>query len=64
MTASKARIKANNKYNKKAYWRPSIFFRKEDQDEIQKYAAQYDSFNAFIQEAVSEKIARMKLDEK
>lgn len=56
---SDARMKANRKYNEKAYFRPSIFFRNEEKDYIYKYASQFESFNAFVHEAVYEKIERM-----
>lgn len=57
---TKAHIKATTKYEKKAYFKTLVRFKKEDEDEIRQYAG--DSLNGFIVEAVKEKIENMKND--
>lgn len=59
--ASPARIRANQKWAKKAYFQTLVRFKAENESEIRKYAK--DNLNAFIVEAVEEKIARMKKDD-
>lgn len=53
---SVAKIAANNRYDKKAYFRTLVRFRKEDENRIR--AAAGDSLNGFIVSAVLEKIER------
>ena len=55
--ASAARIRANDKYNKKAYFSALVRFPKDKEDIIR--AAAGDSLNGFIVSAVLEKIERM-----
>ena len=58
---SEARIRANNKYNAKAYDRINIAVPKGQKDIIQAQATtQGKSVNAYVIEAISEKIARDK----
>ena len=54
--ASAARLRANAKYEKKAYFRTLVRFQAEDEEMIR--AAAGDSLNGFIVQAVLEKIAR------
>lgn len=56
--ATPARIKANQKWQKKAYFQTLVRFKADQESEIRKYAK--DNLNGFIVEAVEEKIARMK----
>ena len=56
--ATPARIKANQKWQKKTYFQTLVRFKAENESEIRKYAK--DNLNGFIVEAVEEKIARMK----
>ncbi len=58
--ASEARLKANAKWQKKAYFSTHVRFHKEDEEEIRAYAG--DNLNGFIVDAVKEKIERMKND--
>ena len=60
--ASAARIRANEKWQKKAYFKALVRFKAEREDEIRKYAN--GNLNAFIVEAVEEKIAKMKKHDK
>lgn len=53
---SAAKIAANNRYDKKAYFRTLVRFRKEDENRIR--AAAGDSLNGFIVSAVLEKIEK------
>lgn len=56
---SEARIRANNKYNAKAYDRINIAIPKGQKDVIQAQAtAQGKSVNAYVVEAISEKLER------
>ena len=55
---TKAHIKATAKYEKKAYFKTLVRFKKEDEGEIRQYAG--ESLNGFIVAAVKEKIARIK----
>lgn len=56
---SEARIKANNRYNEKAYDRISIAIPKGKKEKIQACAAQMGkSLNAYVGEAVDEKMKR------
>lgn len=58
--ATPARIRANEKWQKKAYFKTLVRFKADKEDEIRKYAN--GNLNGFIVEAVEEKIARMKKD--
>ena len=50
MSASKAQIKANNKWNKKAYYRPSICVRREHEEDIRNRAKELGmSMSEYIQ---------------
>ena len=60
--ASPARIKANQKWQKKAYFSTLVRFKADQEEEIRKYAA--DNLNGFIVEAVEEKIAKIKKADK
>lgn len=55
---SAARIRANDKWNKKAYFSFLVRFKKDDESIIRSAAG--DSLNAFIVSAVMEKIERDK----
>ena len=55
--ASAARLRANAKYDKKAYFKTLVRFPKDTEDIIR--AAAGDSLNGFITAAVYEKIERM-----
>lgn len=51
--ASPARIRANNKYNSKAYFRPNFCIRKEYEDAIRGRAAEKDmSVSGYIQDLI------------
>ena len=53
MTASKARIRANDKYKKKAYYRPSINLRREYEDALRKRAeSEGKSVSTYIQDLI------------
>ena len=52
-----AKIKANNKYDNKAYFKTLVRFKKEDENRIRQAAG--DSLNGFIVSAVLEKIESM-----
>lgn len=54
--ASPARVRANTKYNRKAYFQHLVRFPKNEESAIR--AAAGDSLNAFIVSAVREKMAR------
>lgn len=54
MTASKARIRATSKYEKKAYFKTLVRFKVEDEKRIREAAG--DSLNGFIVAAVMEKV--------
>ena len=54
--ASAARIRANNKWNKKTYFQFLTRFPKQDEQKIREAAG--DSLNGFIVSAVMEKIER------
>ena len=56
--ATPARIRANEKWQKKAYFKALVRFKADRESEIRKYAN--GNLNAFIVEAVEEKIERMK----
>lgn len=60
MTATKAQLKAKDKYEKKTYWKPTIRIKKEKEAIIRQFSG--DSVNDFIIQAIDEKIERMKLD--
>ena len=53
-----ARIRANEKWKAKNYWKPTIYFPKKLEQEIRENAG--ESVNAFIVDAVKEKLERMK----
>ncbi len=56
---SEARIRANNKYNEKAYDRINIAVPKGRKEAIAAYAQQQgESVNSFINKAIEEKIQR------
>ena len=57
-----ARIRANEKWNKKTYWQHLVRFPKELESEIRENAG--ESINGFIVNAVKEKLERMKQGEK
>mgnify|MGYP007122100235 CR=1 FL=1 len=59
--ATPARIKANQKWQKIAYFQTLVRFKADQESEIRKYAK--DNLNGFIVDAVEEKIARMKKDD-
>ena len=61
MAATKAHLKATQKWEQKAYFKTLIRFKKEDEKIIREYAK--DSLNGFVVQAVMEKIERMKLEE-
>lgn len=54
MTATKAKIKATSKYEKKAYFKTLVRFKAEDEKRIREAAG--DSLNGFIVAAVMEKV--------
>lgn len=54
MTATKAKIKATSKYEKKAYFKTLVRFKAEDEKRIREAAG--DSLNGFIVTAVMEKV--------
>lgn len=56
---SDAKIKANNRYDNKAYWKTLVRFKKEDEQRIR--AAAGNSLNGFIVSAVLEKIEKENL---
>lgn len=56
-----ARIRANEKWNKKTYWQTLIRFPKAMEQEIRNNAG--DSINSFVVNAVKEKLERIKQDE-
>lgn len=59
MTASKAQIKATNKYISKAYDRINLIVPKGQRDIIKAHAAQQgESVNAFITRAIAEAMER------
>lgn len=60
--ATRARLDANARWQKKAYFTTIVRFYKDDEDEIRKYAG--ESLNNFIVMAVKEKIERIKKDDK
>jgi hypothetical protein len=56
--ATESRLRANAKWQKKAYFSTYLRFKKEDEEEIRQYAG--DNLNGFIVAAVKEKIERIK----
>ena len=62
MGVSEAQKKASYKWESKAYFKTLVRFKADQESEIRKYAG--DSLNGFIVQAVEEKIARMKKDDK
>lgn len=59
MPASKARIKANNKYRAKAYEALHIMVKKGERDGLKEYAAaRGESLNAFVLRAIRETMER------
>lgn len=53
MPVSKAQIKATNKWNKKAYYRPSICLRREYEEPLRKKAAaKGESVSSYIQDLI------------
>lgn len=59
---SAAKIRANAKWDKKAYFRTMVRFKKEDEDRIRQAAG--SSLNGFIVSAVLEKLDRIEQEEK
>lgn len=60
--ATKARLKTNAKWQKKAYFSTLVRFYKEDEEKIRAYAG--ESLNRFIVNAVMEKIEKLENDNK
>lgn len=60
MPLSKSKIATNHRYDEKTYFRQTVRFKKTDMDEIREYAGA--SINKFVNDAVMEKIERMKLE--
>lgn len=56
MTASKAKIRATSKYEKKAYFKTLVRFKAEDEERIREAAG--ESLNGFIVSAVLEKLEK------
>lgn len=56
MTASKAKIRATSKYEKKAYFKTLVRFKAEDEKRIREAAG--ESLNGFIVSAVIEKVEK------
>lgn len=56
MTASKAKIRATSKYEKKAYFKALVRFKAEDEKRIREAAG--ESLNGFIVSAVIEKLEK------
>lgn len=52
--ASAARVKANDRYNKKAYYSTLVRFKKEDEERIR--SASGESVNGFIVECVMDRL--------
>jgi hypothetical protein len=57
MATSKAQIRATSKYERKAYFKSLVRFKKEDEERIR--AAAGDSLNGFIVAAVMEKVQKI-----
>lgn len=56
MTATKAKIRATSKYEKKAYFKTLVRFKAEDEKRIREAAG--ESLNGFIVSAVLEKLEK------
>nr|DAL54737.1 MAG TPA_asm: N-acetyltransferase [Caudoviricetes sp.] len=56
MTATKAKIRATSKYEKKAYFKTLVRFKAEDEKRIREAAG--ESLNGFIVSAVLEKLKK------
>lgn len=53
MSTSDAQIRATNKWNKKAYYRPSVCLRREYEEPLRKKAAaKGESVSAYIQDLI------------
>lgn len=57
MTATKAKIRATSKYEKKAYFKTLVRFKVEDEKRIREAAG--ESLNGFIVSAVMEKLQKI-----
>lgn len=57
MTATKAKIRATSKYEKKAYFKTLVRFKAEDEKRIREAAG--ESLNGFIVAAVMEKLQKI-----
>lgn len=57
MTATKAKIRATSKYEKKAYFKTLVRFKVEDEKRIREAAG--ESLNGFIVAAVMEKLQKI-----
>lgn len=57
MTATKAKIRATSKYEKKAYFKTLVRFKVEDEKRIREAAG--ESLNGFIVTAVMEKVQKI-----
>ena len=55
--ASAARVKANDRYNKKAYYSTLVRFKKEDEERIRSAAG--ESVNGFIVECVMNRLKEL-----
>ena len=59
--ASAARVKANDRYNKKAYYSTLVRFKKEDEERIRSAAG--DSLNGFISKCVLDRLEELESQE-
>lgn len=62
MPVTKAQLASKKKYESKAYWKPTIRFKKDLEATIRKYAK--DSVNDFVVSAVMEKLKKLEQSEK
>lgn len=61
MNMRESQYRANRKYDAKAYYSTTVRIKREYEEELKKYAG--DSMNAFINQAIMEKIERLKATE-
>ena len=59
--ASAARVKANDRYNKKAYYSTLVRFKKQDEERIRSAAG--DSLNGFISKCVLDRLEELESQE-
>lgn len=63
MAASKAQIRANAKYNKKAYFRPAVFFKKEYEAPLRaKAESEGKTLNAYITDLIKQDLGITETD--